>query len=444
MKRITVMFFGSGTSTPDYIKSGFFYLASLVLLVGLFSCSPARHVTKQVNDLSSKFAHHSAFVLVDPHDGKLLVNVNGEKYFTPASNTKILTFFAGLSVLGDSVPAFYYRKTADSLIISGSGDPSFLYSGTYTTPHALNFLKSFPGQIYLSPRIPTPEKLGPGWAWDDYDQGYQPERSEFPIYGNLLTIQYQNPSWKVMPAYFKDSISQKSESNPYWRKQSDNYFYASAQTTPSTVRRIPFLTSLDRAARLLSDTLKNSVIVLSKPIPTENKFYATPSDSLYKTMMQKSDNGIAEQLLMMVADRLSDSLNAEAAIQRILQHELALLPQKPIWVDGSGLSRYNQITPLAVVEVWKKILTKRKLEQLLPLLAASGRNGTLQSMSTSTRPFVFGKTGTLSNNYSLSGYLFTNKDRLLIFSSMNANFTVSARKVRDELERILTYIHEHY
>ncbi|MEY3405204.1 MAG: hypothetical protein RL161_634, partial [Bacteroidota bacterium] len=44
----------------------------------------------------------------------------------------------------------------------------------------------------------------------------------------------------------------------------------------------------------------------------------------------------------------------------------------------------------------------------------------------------------------LSGYLFTNKDRLLIFSSMNANFTVSARKVRDELERILTYIHEHY
>ena len=186
------------------------------------------------------------------------------------------------------------------------------------------------------------------------------------------------------------------------------------------------------------------MIVLSKPVPTEKKFYATPSDSLYKTMMQKSDNGIAEQLLMMVADQLSDSLNAETAIQRILQHELAQLPQKPIWVDGSGLSRYNQITPLTVVEVWKRILNKRKLEQILPLLATSGRNGTLQSMTNTTQPFVFGKTGTLSNNYSLSGYLFTNKDRLLIFSSMNANFTVSARKVRDELERILTYIHEHY
>lgn len=58
--------------------------------------------------------------------------------------------------------------------------------------------------------------------------------------------------------------------------------------------------------------------------------------------------------------------------------------------------------------------------------------------------FIFGKTGSLANNYCLSGYLVTKKNHLLIFSSMNANFVSGTKPIRDNLAKTLLYIYEHY
>src|SRR5690606_40565208 len=66
---------------------------------------------------------------------------------------------------------------------------------------------------------------------------------------------------------------------------------------------------------------------------------------LYKVMMQESDNFIAEQLLLLCAQVLSDSLKTEIAIDFVKKHYLDDLVDEPVWVDGSGLSRYNLFTP---------------------------------------------------------------------------------------------------
>ena len=413
-------------------------------LLILCACSPSLTVTRKISDLSEKFSHHSGFVLCDPITGKQLVNVNGGKYFTPASNTKILTLFSALTTLGDSIPALKYRIAGDSLLISGSGDPSLFYQETYTNSRTVDFLQGFQGHIYLTPRNFSPSTFGPGWSWDDYDSYYQPERNEFPVYGNVITVKSLKEKNVVRPSIFSDSVDQTETRSEFFRRQSRNKFLIPAAGIKNKSVSIPFLTSGNLTARLLSDTLRKSVSWINKPVKTDRILYSIPSDSLYKTMMQKSDNLIAEQLLMMVADKKTDTLDAAIAIRKILSTELADLSQRPIWVDGSGLSRYNQITPEDITVVWKKILAKRSPERLFPLLAASGRNGTLSGLNKGTKPFVFGKTGTLSNNYSLSGYLITRRNRLLIFSSMNANFTVPARQVRDELENILLYIHDRY
>ena len=58
----------------------------------------------------------------------MLYNYNGDKYFTPASNTKIFTLFAGLTMLQDSIPAFKYAVNKDTITLQGTGDPTFLHN----------------------------------------------------------------------------------------------------------------------------------------------------------------------------------------------------------------------------------------------------------------------------------------------------------------------------
>jgi serine-type D-Ala-D-Ala carboxypeptidase/endopeptidase (penicillin-binding protein 4) len=57
---------------------------------------------------------------------------------------------------------------------------------------------------------------------------------------------------------------------------------------------------------------------------------------------------------------------------------------------------------------------------------------------------VYGKTGTLSNNHSLSGFLITKKGRILIFSIMNNNFTAPTAQVRTRMQELLELIRDTY
>jgi D-alanyl-D-alanine carboxypeptidase/D-alanyl-D-alanine-endopeptidase (penicillin-binding protein 4) len=168
------------------------------------------------------------------------------------------------------------------------------------------------------------------------------------------------------------------------------------------------------------------------------------ADSLYREMMQESDNFIAEQLLLLCANAVSDTLRPEIAIDYAKKKFLFDLPDAPIWVDGSGLSRYNLFTPRSIVRLWDKIYTLVPRDRLFQLVAVGGANGTLRNYYKAEKPFIFGKTGSLSNNHTLSGYLVTKRGRTLIFSWMNSNFTTSSADVRVRMETVLKKIYEKY
>jgi D-alanyl-D-alanine carboxypeptidase/D-alanyl-D-alanine-endopeptidase (penicillin-binding protein 4) len=83
-------------------------------------------------------------------------------------------------------------------------------------------------------------------------------------------------------------------------------------------------------------------------------------------------------------------------------------------------------------------------ERLFPLLAIGGKTGTVKRWYKNEPPYLYGKTGTLSNNHCLSGYLITKKGRTLIFSFMSNNHPATSGAVRQEMEAILKQLYLHY
>lgn len=175
--------------------------------------------------------------------------------------------------------------------------------------------------------------------------------------------------------------------------------------------------------------------------------YSIKSDSLYRRMMLPSDNYLAEQILLMCSTALPGPLSLDSTIAFSSKNYLNDLPDGFRWTDGSGLSRYNLFTPRSIVKMLLKIRDKVGNEQrLLNMFPAGGVSGTLRTAYKPDNgvPFVWAKTGTLSNVHLQGGYLVTRKGRKLIYSFMNNNFLRPTSEIRDEMGRIMTYIHNKY
>jgi D-alanyl-D-alanine carboxypeptidase/D-alanyl-D-alanine-endopeptidase (penicillin-binding protein 4) len=357
----------------------------------------------------------------------------------------LYSFYAGLSVLGDSIPAFRYRQTADSLLIFPTGDPSFLHPDLGYT-RSFEFLKNAKQQIYIDLNAAQLNHYGSGWAWDDYNDEYQPEVSVFPMYGNIVRFKAdQKGIFRPNIPMFNNSLQLNANTPKIQRLFEANLFELPTKAM-SKSQDVPFKTSKALILSLLSDTLKRTINVL--PLGTSRKetkvFYSMPSDSLYKRMLQVSDNMLAEHTIVLTSAVATDALSIEKGIDFIIKKHLSDLPDQPQWVDGSGLSRYNLFTPRSTVKLLQKIYALVPQQRLFSMLAIGGKAGTIKGMYKSGEPFVFAKSGSLSNNYNLSGYLVTTKGKILLFSFMNNNYVRSTAEIRKEVERILTSIHQNY
>jgi serine-type D-Ala-D-Ala carboxypeptidase/endopeptidase (penicillin-binding protein 4) len=425
------------------------YFSLLSFFFVCLSCSPIskKVLDKTFRETDQSFHDHTGFALFDLDKRKSLYEYKADRYFTPGSNTKIFTFFSCLSILGDSVPALRYIENKDSLIFWGTGDPSFLYKELQDNSRVFSFLKSNPRQLYFSDHNFQTTHFGPGWAWDDYNDYYSAERSSFPIYGNILSLKSYGKKFDVEPRYLKSyvKLGEHEKKSKVIRRLEGNEFIFHPSTKKEFNADVPIKVSAELTANLLSDTLKKLVRHVQRSLPKQTRtLHSLPVDSLYKLMMQESDNFIAEQLLLICSQALADTLQPEIAIRYVKKTLLSDLLDEPRWVDGSGLSRYNLFTPRSIVQLWQKIYELIPRERLFPLLATGGRSGTIKNWYNADVPYIFGKTGSLSNNHCLSGYLVSKKGKTLIFSFMNNNFTASVSDVRRNMETILRSIYEKY
>lgn len=383
----------------------------------------------------------TGFYLYDPETKQVLEDYNGAKYFTPASNVKILSLYSAMKVLTDSIPALRYERKDGNLYIEGLGDPTFLHPEFKSVTRALDFLKKEEGSIHLFWGKFEGSRMGIGWSWEDYEKYYSAERSELPLYGNMATVKKGKGGPSAFPLTLADSVEYRE--SLFTRDFYDNKFYVGSRNGAST--RVPFVVKDELIRQMLSDAIKKEVFLTDKPLSKNAKtLFSIPSDLVYKRMMEVSDNFLAEQLLLMVSAQVSGTMSSERAVSYMKSKYLKGMPDDPVWVDGSGLSRYNLFSPRDLVFVLDKLYSEFPQERLFNIFAVGGRTGTLRSNYGGKTPYVYAKSGTLSNNYCLSGYLVTKSGKTLIFSVMNNHYQKENWQVRQETQKLLEHVRDNY
>lgn len=443
-----------------------------ILLFSLYllsACSVQRTIQKQADHAifkqSDMNSAHIGISIFDPAKNEYLYNYQADKFFLPASNTKLFTCYAAMKYLGDSIKGIRYFKDpfSDMVWVRPTGDPTLLHPDFQRQP-VIDFLRADTSRLYTSIDLPfQTTALGSGWSWNDYQQNYMAERSAFPVYGNLIWIHYKDSAIQWQPSTIEaedgnkadgiESMNHRSNLYSFRRKQHENSLLFTPSKTPFRQQQIPFVTADTLSWKTVQSEIKglkwtniyasqlNSLVTNSKS--DLSVLYSQHTDSLLRPMMHQSDNFFAEQCLLMVSDELLSVMNDRKVIDTLLKMNFSELAQKPNWVDGSGLSRYNLFTPLHFISLLQKMKAEFDWNRITTILPTGG-TGTLNNFYKPLQHKIFAKTGTLSGQVALSGYLITRKNRTLIFSILVNNHQTSAVSVRRAVEAFLMNVYRIY
>ncbi len=386
---------------------------------------------------------------MDIQSGKKVFSYREDNLFTPASTTKILTLYASLSILKDKVEAGRYVIHGDSMIIWGGGDPGAMYPKIDAGAPLVDFIKATNKKIFFSNSHFLTERFGQGWAWDDFPYKFQCERNAFPILGNRIWIDRRKDTIDITPAYlmpvFKfgtDTIAKASKSE--W---GEGYTYLYDPMVPVDQRQIPITFFKNDIQQIWSEATGKTISMTGTPLASQTmSIDGSQRDTLLKRMMQESDNFIAEQLLLACAFKKLNYMSEDILIDSLMKGPLQDIPDDIEWIDGSGLSRYNQMTPRSIVWVLKQIYDLEGMKYIKSIFPAGGVSGSIKYMYKGKNglPYIYAKTGTMRHVNCLSGFLLTRSGKILVFSWMNNQFQDDPSVINGKMEKLFSFLCDHY
>src|SRR5271169_2560550 len=170
-------------------------------------------------------------------------------------------------------------------------------------------------------------------------------------------------------------------------------------------------------------------------------YQSQPVSQDLRVINKVSQNLHAELMLRLLGKEkgTSGSIQGGLEVLRGFLVRAGITPEQFVFLDGSGLSRENLVTPDAVVAIllychrqpWGQLY-----EDTLPI---AGVDGSLSERfrTTPVMGLVHAKTGSLSHVYSLAGYATTQRGEHIAFSIMTNNDTMPAKKALDTIDLIV-------
>jgi len=409
---------------------------------------------------------------------ELYYEKNAKKLFVPASNMKILTALAAFHYLK---PDFTFKTSiytdgnisnntlSGNLYLKGDGDPSF--SVDHLEQLVLELKKqnimTITGDICLDNSCFDTVQFGPGCAWDDGAASWNAPIDGLNINHNSIIITVSPSSgpdthvntrtmYSVSPAYAQSFVKIHNHStttptqNPItlsvtrrWQHR-ENTIDITGEI-PNTVTFFEETVSIENpalyAGHLLSRLLAKYKITYSgtlkiRKISSQAIVLAhhdsKPLHVLIDRMLSASDNLYADAIFKKIGSFYASAPGSFArgtqAIKKFLVQELNFASDECVVVDGSGLSRYNLLSPQQILKLLLWGAQSPYASYFTKALAVSGQKGTLLNRLKKLPGSVSAKTGTISGVSGLSGYLQRPDGTLLAFSFLLNGFVQPANK----------------
>jgi len=423
--------------------------------------------------------------------GKTLVAINAHRLFTPASNTKLFTTALALEELG---PAYRFetRITSDSapdatgrlagdLRLAGGGDPTLAaHTATGNPLQAIEDLadqvvragvRRIEGDVIGDDTAFVWEPYPEGWSQDDTVWDYGAPVSALAVNDDTVALRVRAAGGRALvtlsPPLEYYAIDNLVRVGPHLdNKVHIERLPGSRQVRLwGTLRADPpggtqFLLAIDDpalyAACALADALtRRGVAIAGRPVarhryPSQRegapdavvlaRRSSAETVELLRTMDKVSQNLYAEMFLREVARALGQSGSRTAALeeQRRFLAGAGIHGEEASFVDGSGLSGSNLVTPEAVVKLLRYMYRSKHRDVWISLLPVGGEDGTLAARfdGQPAGRLVHAKTGTLTHDSALSGYVASRSRGMLVFSILAGNYNAPAAEVRALIDRI--------
>ena len=477
----------------------FLLLVPLVLLAFILdSCSAADQLTRGETPLEHFRGSMDALLadsiftatkcgvkIVSLNTNEVIYDRDSKMLMRPASNMKLVTTAAALSLLGKSfqLKTELYSDTTvtDGIIhgniyIKGYGDPDFNSAqlADFLSTLKVRGVSRIEGNLVGDAGYFDDEHWGSGWMWDDEPSGFAAYNSALSINRNCVeaTVTSSNTVGDTALVVIEPSTHYVSLLNTAT---------TAADTAPLTLEisrkfkerlnvitvkgQIPrgskpqkeavsvwnpdqyFLTLVSEELRrqnitldgkLLSDTIPSAAILLAR--------HRQPIDSMVVFLNKMSDNLSAENTLKIIGAACfgvpGTTEHGITAVKRTL-NAFGIDTTKVLMVDGSGVSHYNLLTPEILTTLLRGMYSRKDLFDIFySSLPIAGIDGLLANRmkGTPAQNNLHAKTGTLGGVSSLSGYVATADGEMLAFSIMMQNYIGSGepyRKIQDAMGALM-------
>ena len=415
--------------------------------------------------------------------GDTVYSRNEKNLFIPASTLKIYTAEAALLYLGPEYK-FGTRFVTDAnsqvdgklrgnLYLVNSGDPTFTYYDLADMMESLRAqnIQEIDGNVYIDNTAYDQVTTAPGWVGKDKQSCYGAPISASIINHNCF-------SFRVKATDDNNRLSTLLNNTHYYQVALDNAgdsktCYIKLNKSSKSVLSISGCISnghntlgssvitnvMQYDKLLLQDLFKRAGIrvhgdfapgIATPGLPELAKHESRPLKKMVTQMLKMSDNIIAGSLFKKIGElfthRPGTWESGGNAVGQILSKNANLDLWRISLIDGSGVSRYNQVTPNQMMQLldfaFHNEATNREFISALPV---AGIDGTLKHRMRNIAWRVRAKTGTMGDTgvVSLAGYAISaDKEPFAIVIIINGRHG-SVWQYREFEDKIMNYL-THY
>jgi PBP4 family serine-type D-alanyl-D-alanine carboxypeptidase len=403
----------------------------------------------------------------------------------PASNLKIVTTSFALSSLGTdyrfktrfvSTGVRSHDTINGDLVVIACGDPLITHDDLDSIARIISGkgIKSISGRLVIDVSKFDSVEWGSGWMWDDEPDQYQMFISPACIDHNTIMVHVSVDSSgrklivtttpvtgfvRVVSTAVQDMVDSLYVTRVM---AGDTNTISVSGTYPANLPTRQHKFSLRYPAEYFGTVFKEALdrngIRVQGHMVVDSRLEKPTTPAKIDTLLMFEDS---IDTVVTFVDKISDNLGAECLLReaaseidgtagsatRGISMECNFLQQCGVdsneycIADACGLSRYNLITPDAIVKVLDHDLSQPYASLFMHSLPLSGNDGTLEKRLDQdiTAGRVYAKTGSINGVSTLSGFVLLPQDTL-VFSMMMQNFIGSGDSIRALQDSLCTIL----